>query len=304
MTTRVLEGEGPSAGSPDPAPPPAVVDGTPEPPAGPVEESEDAVEDVGAARATATEATASATATATGGTSFELRGLVLLDPAGNYPVVVHALHFGNDGIGLVGREGSAPRLLPWTSVATHAVEPWTGGTIPEGWVDPARPKGSRPQEQGRGASGDGGPDPAVEPQGEAAVAGPGHRSEHAVQPPDNLPHVDAGALIDIQTASGTFRFLLPRADPRTLADRITAIAMRQRGVAGASSVTTALGAWRRRGRWRRAATRWERVQRVLVVVLVVVIAAAVTLILLQSAGAVHLPFIGGTGGTSAIGASG
>lgn len=294
MTTRVLEGEGPSTGSPDPAPPSAVEEGTLEPSAGQVAETAAASEEAGALQATG------ATARTTGGTSFELRGLVLLDPAGNNPVVVHALHFSNDGIGLVGREGSAPRLLPWSSVATHAVEPWTGGTIPQWWVDAARPQESRGPDHGRDAHDEKG----VEPQQEVPVAAPGHGSGRTVRAPGTLPHVDAGALIDIQTASGTFRFLLPRADPRTVADRITAIAIRQRGVAGASSVTTALGAWRRRGRWGRAATRWERVQRVFVVVLVVVIATAVTLILLQSAGAIHLPFLGGTGGTSAIGGSG
>ena len=41
--------------------------------------------------------------------------------------------------------------------------------------------------------------------------------------------------------------------------------------------------------------RWPKVQPFLVVVLVVFLAAAVTLILLQSAGTIHLPFLGGVG---------
>ncbi|HXW38459.1 MAG TPA: hypothetical protein VEJ44_02095, partial [Acidimicrobiales bacterium] len=77
--------------------------------------------------------------------AFELKGLVLLDAAGNAPVRVHALTFGDDGIGLVGREGSSPRLLPWTSVATHAVEPWRGGAIPQWWIDTGRQRTGPPR---------------------------------------------------------------------------------------------------------------------------------------------------------------
>jgi hypothetical protein len=229
--------------------------------------------------------------------SFELRGLVLLDSAGNHPVAVHGLRFGDDGIGLVGREGNPPRVLPWASVSTHAVEPWSGGTIPSGWVDPRRQGGTGEPGRGQSSDGaDGGSASAAEPHREAAPDGRARGAGRA------LPHVEAGALIDIRTPSGTFRFLLPRADPTTVADRIAAIAVRQRGVTGASSVTTAVRSTRR-ARWRNraGATRWERAQPALVILLVVVIAAAVTLILLQSSGAIHLPFLGGTGGGSAAG---
>lgn len=291
MTTNVLEGDGPSTGSP--GSPSSVTEGghslgarAPRP-AGPAEATEAA--------------------------SFELRGLVLLDSSGNQPVVVYALHFGDDGIGLVGREGSSPRVLPWASVSAHAVEPWAGGAIPRWWVDTAGHDGLGGADPHRsdGHEGDG-PASAVEPHREAVATHGKGREDRAVRAiggdragrardaDDQLPHVAAGVLIDIQTPSGTFRFLLPRADPATVAERITAIAIRHRGSAGASSVTTALGAKRYGRRSGRAATGWERIRPFLVVILVVVIATAVTLILLQSAGAVHLPFLGGTSGASVI----
>ncbi len=293
MTANVLEGDGPSTGSPGSAS--SVTEGghslgaSAPSPAGPAGVAQSA--------------------------SFELRDLVLLDSSGNHPVVVYALRFGDDGIGLVGREGSSPRVLPWASVSAHAVEPWTGGTIPRSWVDTAGRGGTGGTGGADSHRSDGhqdGPAPAVEPHREAVATDGNGREDRAARaiggdraggadgPDDQLPHVEAGALIDIQTPSGTFRFLLPRADPATVAERITAIAIRHRGAAGASSVTTALGARRYGRRSGRAATGWERVRPLFVIILVVVIATAVTLILLQSAGAVHLPFLGGTGGESGI----
>jgi hypothetical protein len=44
----------------------------------------------------------------------------------------------------------------------------------------------------------------------------------------------------------------------------------------------------------------ERWQPVLVVLLVLVLATAVALVLAQSAGVIHLPFLGGSGGSSAV----
>jgi hypothetical protein len=309
MTTNVLEGDGPSTGSP----------GSPrsETEGGDTQESsarrpEGPAEPAGPGGTAEPAGTADAVEVAEGET-FELRGLVLLDSSGNYPVVVHALRFGDDGIALVGREGSPPRVLPWASVSTHAVEPWMGGTIPRWWVKSAGHHGADGAEPRRS---DGHlvarPVSAVEPHREAVATeshgqedqdvrgGTTARRARADGADDQLPHVEAGALIDIQTPSGTFRFLLPRADPATVAERITAIAIHHRGAAGASSVTTALGVRRRGRRSGRPATGWERVRPILVIVLIVVIASAVTLILLQSTGAVHLPFLGGTGGASAI----
>ena len=107
----------------------------------------------------------------------------------------------------------------------------------------------------------------------------------------HLPHAEAGALISIQTRTGTYRFLRTGGDPVELAARIGAFAVRHQGPAGQSTVTTVAPARLRRGF--AGGTGWSRVRPYLVVLLLVVIVAAVTLILLQSAGVVHLPFLGG-----------
>ena len=110
------------------------------------------------------------------------------------------------------------------------------------------------------------------------------------RPTGRLPHAEAGALISIQTRTGTYRFLRSGGDPTDLAARIGAFAVRHRGPAGLSTVTTVAA---RPGCGGPHRTGWARVQPWLVVLLVVVVVAAVTLILLQSAGVVHLPFLGG-----------
>ena len=56
-----------------------------------------------------------------------------------------------------------------------------------------------------------------------------------------LPHIEAGALIGIRASSGTYRFLLPGGDARQLSRTINALAVKQHGIAGASSDTP--GSW-------------------------------------------------------------
>jgi hypothetical protein len=102
-------------------------------------------------------------------------------------------------------------------------------------------------------------------------------------------------MISIQTRTGTYRFLRSGGDPTELAARIAGFVLHHQGPAGMSTVTTVA-----RGR-RGARSGWSRVRPWLVVLLVAVIAAAVTVILLQSAGVIHLPFLGG-GGSSGSGA--
>ena len=163
---------------------------------------------------------------------------------------------------------SQPRLLPWESVVAHAVEPWGGGVIPAWWTDPARqhPDAPAPVPGGPAAS------PIVEADTDR-----------------RLPHAGAGALLSVQTRTGTYRFLRSGADPTDLGRRIGAFAVRHQGPAGMSTVTTV--APRRLRRAHR--TGWARVRPYLVVLLVVVVVTTVTLILLQSSGAIHLPFLGG-----------
>jgi hypothetical protein len=195
-----------------------------------------------------------------------ITGLLLLDPHGYDPSHIDSVVVDDIGIGVVPRRGESPRVLPWESVVGHAVEPWSGGVIPGWWVDPA-------PDRGDGAAG---PSPVGTPD---------------PPPPDRrLPHAEAGALLSVQTRTGTYRFLRSGADPTELAARIGAFAVRHQGPAGLSTVTTVAPA-RLRRRIRR--TGWARLHPYLVTLLVVVVVTAVTLILLQSAGVVHLPFLGG-----------
>ena len=196
-------------------------------------------------------------------------GLLLLDPHGHDPTPVESITFDDSGIGVVRSRGQLPRVLPWQAVVTHAVEPWAGGVIPAWWIDPEAHRRRDPD------AGD--PD---DPQG-ALAAGP-------LEGTRPLPHAGAGAMISIQTRSGTYRFLRSGGDPRELATRIAEFTVRHRGPAGVSTVTTVAPG--RHG----PRSRWRRVRPWLVALLVVAVAAAITLILLQSAGVVHLPFLGGT----------
>ena len=195
-------------------------------------------------------------------------GLLLLDPHGYDPTVVDSVVIDDRGISVVRRRGDQPRLLPWESVVAHAVEPWGGGVIPAWWTDPVR---QRPDA------------PAPVPGGPAASlvveADTGRR----------LPHAGAGALISVQTRSGTYRFLRSGADPTDLGRRCRRL---RRAAPGADRDVD--------GHHRRAPAaaprppdRLGRVRPYLVVLLVVVVVTAVTLILLQSSGAIHLPFLGG-----------
>jgi hypothetical protein len=161
-------------------------------------------------------------------------------------------------------------------VVTHAVEAWSGGIAPEWWVDPELNRRDN--------------------QGWSSVTDPRATSR-------SRPHEEAGALIGIQTSSGTFRFLLPGGDARRLSRAINAIAVEHHGTAAASSVTRVV-AWgqdierRKVVRKEKREITWPKVRPYLVVILVLFIATAVTLILLQSAGTVHLPYLGGSGAGS------
>ncbi len=217
--------------------------------------------------------------TAGPGSELRLEGLILFDSAGNEPEPIEAVVFADEGIGVVRTPGTPPRMLPWSAVSAHVVERWAGGIVPAWWVTPQpRPNGADPS-IGSGP-----------PSADPVPPGPGHR----------LPRADPGAVIAIRTPFGTYRFLRPGADPVELSNRITDFAVRHQGLAGVPSVTVV--ARPRRGGERRQGSRspvvesrWSRTRPILVVALVVFLVAAVTLILLQSAGVVHLPYLGGAG---------
>jgi len=197
-----------------------------------------------------------------------ISGLLLLDPHGHVPAHVDSVVVNDLGIGVTRRRGEAIRVLPWDAVVAHAVEPWAGGVVPEWWVGPEGGHDPDTQMEGRAGTEDGVP---------AARRG--------------LPHAEPGALISVQTRTGTYRFLRPGADPAELAARIDAFAVRHHGPTGRSTVTTLAPARTRRGYGARSG--WARVRPYLVVLAVAVVLTAVTLILLQSSGAIHLPFLGG-----------
>ncbi len=222
---------------------------------------------------TASDLIASVGAAAPSGPELRLDDLILFDSAGNDPVTIEAIVFTDDGIGVIRTPGSQPRVLPWSAVSAHVVERWPGGVVPAWWVAPQpRPHGTAP-------------------------AGDQVRSQDTGRP---LPHADPGAVIAIQTPFGTYRFLRPDADAIELTNRITDFAVRHQGLSGVSSMTLVArprrGNDRRQGsRSRPTASRWSQARPYLAVALVVLIAAAVTLILLQSAGVIHLPYLGGAG---------
>jgi hypothetical protein len=204
---------------------------------------------------------------------LRIERLLLLDSAGNDPVAIDALVIDDAGIGVVRSRGERPQVLPWPSVSAHVVERWAGGAIPEWWVDPELNR------RGQGAE-----RPAV------------------VDPRSNvraLPRTEPGVVISVQGPFGTYRFLARGGDPDALSRRITDFAVRHQGLSGVPPVTTVAGP--RRAGDRRQGTRvanrrsgWSRVQPYLAVVLIVLIAGVVTLILLQSAGTIHLPYLGGS----------
>ncbi len=88
----------------------------------------------------------------------------------------------------------------------------------------------------------------------------------------------AGAVLVVETAGGAYRFLVPRAEAAELGPVVTRLVD---GYSGRGETSPR--------------SRFDRVRPVLTVVLIVLVLAAVALILAQSAGAIHLGFLGGNG---------
>ncbi len=172
----------------------------------------------------------------------------------------------------------AEHLLPWASLLAHVVEPWSGGIIPEWWVDPEL----------HHVGGERGLDPvAIDP------------SAGAREP----VHVEPGALISFRTPATTYRFLVPGGDAGVLAARIAELAVTRLGPVALPAATTVRisGPPSRYGKGmaaRRDGERptWYRRLRVgVTVVVILLVATAATLVLLQSAGRIRLPILGGAG---------
>ena len=206
-------------------------------------------------------------------------------------MTVDSIVFSDEGIGVIRYRGEQPRVLPWTSVTAHVIERWAGGPSPAvGWLRVAT-EWTRTTRSGRRAA-------RTRRRGRGTTQGTTSHATGGAGAP--VARVGAGALIGIRTPYGSYRFLFPGGDPADLSRRVAAFAVRHHGPTGASTVTRVV-AWgqdiERRQSVRPAPTPtgWNRVRPILTVLLIVFIGVVVALILLQSAGTVHLPLLGGSG---------
>jgi len=119
--------------------------------------------------------------------------------------------------------------------------------------------------------------------------------------PEELPFVAAGVLISVQTAGGTYRFLRPGVDPAPVADRLEGFVIHRHGPSAASTVTRAAGRTARTAHPGVRGPVWRRLRPVVVIGACLLAAALITLVLLQSAGVIHVPFLGGPGGSGGTG---
>jgi hypothetical protein len=112
------------------------------------------------------------------------------------------------------------------------------------------------------------------------------------------PSGDGGAVVSLRGTERTYRFLAPGQDPATLAFLVEGLRRPPPEPAPARGPGTgARGHRHRLGRRRPGTTGLARWRPFLVVALIVVLAGSVALVLAQSAGAIHLPLLGGNGAT-------
>ena len=202
---------------------------------------------------------------------FALDGLILLSGEGNAPQPVDGIRLTLDdqGVGVIHSPEEPPRVLPWPSLIAHAVEPWSGGVTPDWWVDP-----------------------------EFNRTGEGIGDDHDVIDPVATERSSSltrdGALISLRTVLATYRFLLPDGNVDELRPRVGAFALRHQGPPGSSSTATVF-AGRSPGTGGRSSQglTWMRIRPALTVVLIAFLMTAAILIVLQSAGTIHIPFLGG-----------
>jgi hypothetical protein len=226
----------------------------------------------GESRVTTTPETSGDVATPSEPEPFTLDGLVLLSSDGNAPRPVDGIRltFDDQGVGVVHSPEEPPRLLPWPSLIAHSVEPWSGGVTPEWWVDP-----------------------------EFNRTGEGIGDDHDVIDPVATERSSSltrdGALISLRTVLATYRFLLPDGNVDELRPQVGAFALRHQGPARGSSSTATVFAGRSPATGGRPSPKltWMKVRPALTVVLIAFLLTAAILIVLQSAGSIHLPFLGG-----------
>ena len=208
--------------------------------------------------------------------TYVVDGALLLGGELDHPTVVDGitLQFGDDGVAVRRRADASIRILPWGLLAGHAVEAWHGGILPEWWVDPELER-----------------DAAAELEAERhAVVDPWATSRP-------FPRSLSGTLISLRSPQATYRFLVPDGDPVTIGEGIEGAAAGHQGPAAAGSVTTV--ATPTETTVLRPTSTWKRIQPFVVILAMVTFAVVAALILLQSAGAIHIHFLGGTQPTSA-----
>ncbi|MGC8462915.1 MAG: hypothetical protein ACP5P9_04510 [Acidimicrobiales bacterium] len=179
----------------------------------------------------------------------------------------------DQGVTLTTADAGNPRMLPWSSLETYVIEPISPSTSPW-WVDPELH------------------DPAEPAPSRRSTATPGHRRRRKSLVPAEPGEL--GALVSLRTAAGTYRLLVAGLDSDALAVRVRPLAAAHLPPAALPTVTTV----QTRPATPAPSMTWERIRPLLAVLAAVVAAAAIAAILLQSAGVVHLPFLGGTGPTA------
>lgn len=114
-------------------------------------------------------------------------------------------------------------------------------------------------------------------------------SEARADSEPELEPIGPGPLLSLQTQGGTYRLIHPGGDVATLGKRVDSFAVLHHGPSAHSTVTRATGG--------PASTSpswpWPKIRPWALLVAGVVVATLIVLILLQSAGAIHLPFLGG-----------
>ncbi len=208
--------------------------------------------------------------------AVRLDDVVLLPPGDDARRAVGGVAVSVDanGVTLASSATHVPRVLPWSALATYVVEP-VGASPQRWWEDPEL---RHPDDAERGG-----------PEG----AAPGPTSARPRQRAgDGRAAQQPAALVSLRTAAGTYRLLVPGTDSDALAARLRPLAAAHLPPEALPTVTTAATPLAAPSPER---TRWQRLRPVLAVLAAVLATAAITVILLQSAGAVHLPYLGGTG---------
>lgn len=211
---------------------------------------------------------------------FQIDGVILLGADGGNPLQVEGitLTFGHEGVGVIHGHEDHPRLLPWSLLTSYALEAWSGLIVPPWWVDPELNR----------------TDDDSDADSEVVDADSTTRS---------LPHTGPGALISFRTPLATYRFLSPGGDLGQLSSQVAAFIRSHQGGIGATSPVTVFagrspqagGGGPTSGTTRQKGMSWARIRPILTVVLIVCLATIAILIVLQSAGTIHLPLLGGTG---------